>query len=82
MNASLRVPHVPPDFLWGLVALANFMRLSSQKAAHTNLAYAARSKSGSHQRTWAENDFFQCFHSRVIHIVVKDSETPKPVPES
>jgi hypothetical protein len=28
------VPHVPPDLLWNLVALANFMRLSLPKAAH------------------------------------------------
>jgi hypothetical protein len=29
-----RVPHVPTDFLWSLLALANFMRLSLLKAAH------------------------------------------------
>jgi hypothetical protein len=46
-----------------LLALANFMRLSLQKAAHANLADAACRKSGSHPRTWAENGFFQCFHS-------------------
>ena len=51
-----RVPHVPPDFLSSLVALANFMRLSLQKAAHANLAIATCRKSGSHQRTWDEND--------------------------
>jgi hypothetical protein len=28
------VPLDPPDFLWSLVALANFMRLSLLKAAH------------------------------------------------
>jgi hypothetical protein len=50
------VPHVPPDFLSSLVALANFMRLSLQKAAHANLADAACRKSGSHQRTWDEKD--------------------------
>jgi hypothetical protein len=59
-----RVPHVPPDFLWSLVVLANLMRLSSQKAAHATMADAACRKSGSHQRTWADNDFFKCFHSR------------------
>jgi hypothetical protein len=32
------------------------MRLSSQKAAHANLADAACRKSGSQQRTWAEKD--------------------------
>jgi len=73
------VPHVPPDFLWSLVALANFMRLSSLKAAHANLADAGCRKSGSPKRTWAENDFFQCFHSRVIHIIVKDPETPSQI---
>ena len=46
-NNSGRVPHVPPDFLWSLVALANFMRLSVQKAAHANLFGAAYRKSGS-----------------------------------
>ena len=34
-------------FLWRLLALANFMRLSLQKAAHANLADAACRKSGS-----------------------------------
>jgi hypothetical protein len=58
-----RVPHVPPDFLSSFVALANFMRLSSQKAAYANLAYATCRKSGSHQRTWADNVFFKCFRS-------------------
>ena len=55
-DRSGRVPHVPPDFLSSLVALANFMRLSLQKAAHANLANATCRKSGSHQRTWAEKD--------------------------
>jgi hypothetical protein len=45
------------------VALAKFMGLSLQKAAHANLDDAACRKSGSHQRTWAENRFFKCFHS-------------------
>jgi len=49
-------PHVRPDFLSRLVALANFMRLSLQKAAHANLADAACRKSGSRQRTWDEKD--------------------------
>jgi hypothetical protein len=31
------VPHVPPNFLWSLLALAHFMRLSLQKAAHAVL---------------------------------------------
>jgi hypothetical protein len=35
------------DFLWSLVALANLMRLSLQKAAHGVLSGAAYSKSGS-----------------------------------
>jgi hypothetical protein len=39
-----------------LVARANFMRLSLQKAAHANLSGAACRKSGSHQRTWDEKD--------------------------
>jgi hypothetical protein len=26
--------YAPPDFLWGLMALTNFMRLSLLKAAH------------------------------------------------
>jgi hypothetical protein len=50
------VPHVPPDFLSRLVALANVMRPSFQKAAHANLADAAYRKSGPHQRTWDEKD--------------------------
>jgi hypothetical protein len=37
-DRPVRVPHVPPDFLSSLVALANFMRLSLQKVAHANLA--------------------------------------------
>jgi hypothetical protein len=41
------------------VALANFMRLSLQKAAHANLAGAACRKSGSHQHTWEEKDAAQ-----------------------
>ena len=55
------MPHVPPDFLSSLVALANFMRLSLQKAAHANLANATCRKSGSHQRTWDEKDGAQPF---------------------
>ena len=38
---------LPPDFLWSLVALANFMRLSLLKAAHANLFGATCRKSGS-----------------------------------
>jgi hypothetical protein len=30
-----------PDFLWGLVALSSFMRLSVKKAAHAVLSDAA-----------------------------------------
>jgi hypothetical protein len=44
------VPHTygaPPDFLWILVALANFMRLSLLKAAHAVLDGATYRKSGS-----------------------------------
>jgi penicillin V acylase-like amidase (Ntn superfamily) len=37
----------PPDFLWTLAALANFMRLSLQKAAHAVLDGATYRKSGS-----------------------------------
>jgi hypothetical protein len=51
------VAHVPPAFLSTMVALANFMRLSLQKAAHANLANATCRKSGSHQR----NDFPQSY---------------------
>ena len=36
-----------PDFLWTLVALANFMRLSLLKAAHAVLDGATYRKSGS-----------------------------------
>jgi hypothetical protein len=36
--------------------LANFMRLSLQKAAHANPACAAFRKSGSQPRTWDEKD--------------------------
>jgi len=32
--------HVPPDFLWSLVALANFMRLSLLKAAHAGMEWS------------------------------------------
>ena len=35
-------PSAPPDFLWNLVALANFMRLSLRKAADLVVASAAR----------------------------------------
>jgi hypothetical protein len=35
-----RVPHVPPDFLWSLVALAHFMRLSLLKAAHAVMEWS------------------------------------------
>jgi hypothetical protein len=51
------------------VALATFTRLSLQKAAHANLADAEYRKSGSHRRTWADNDFFKCFHSMVTRIL-------------
>jgi hypothetical protein len=34
-------PSASPDFLWNLVALANFMRLSLLKGAHAALSYAA-----------------------------------------
>ena len=54
-----RVPHVPPDFLWSLLALPNFMRLSLLKAAHAVVSGAAHRKSGSPQRTWAEDDMFR-----------------------
>jgi hypothetical protein len=35
-----------PDFLWGLLALMNFMRLSLMKAAHADLIGTACRKSG------------------------------------
>jgi hypothetical protein len=38
---------LPPDFLWSLVALANFTRLSLLKAAHAVMSGAAYRKSGS-----------------------------------
>ncbi len=38
---------LPPDFLWSLVELGDFMRLSLQKAAHANMGDAAYRKSGS-----------------------------------
>ena len=34
-------PSAPPDFLWNLVALANFMRLSLLKGANAALSCAA-----------------------------------------
>jgi hypothetical protein len=37
-------PSIPPDFLSGLVALANFMRLSLRKAAHGAAARTAQQK--------------------------------------
>ena len=37
---------LPPDSLWGLLALANFMRLSLKKAAHAAVSGAAYRKSG------------------------------------
>jgi hypothetical protein len=37
----------PPDFLWSLVTLATFMRLSLLKAAHAVVPSAAYRKSGS-----------------------------------
>jgi hypothetical protein len=36
----------PPDFLWGLVALANFLRLSLLKAAHVPAGECRSRKSG------------------------------------
>jgi hypothetical protein len=37
---SRSLHYAPPDFLWTLVALANFMRLSLQKAAHAVVAWS------------------------------------------
>ncbi len=34
-------PSAAPDFLWNLVALANFMRLSLRKGAHVVVSSAA-----------------------------------------
>src|ERR1700719_3504475 len=36
--------YAPPDFLWNLVALANFVRLSLRKAAYVVVASAPRSE--------------------------------------
>jgi hypothetical protein len=38
---SRSLHYATPDFLWRLVALANFMRLSSRKAAHAAMSSAA-----------------------------------------
>ena len=43
-SRSLRF--APPDFLWNMVALTNFMRLSLRKAAYVALASARGRKSG------------------------------------
>ncbi len=39
---SRSLHYAPPDFLWNLMALANFMRLSLRKAAYVAVASAAR----------------------------------------
>ena len=41
VNQRGRVPQVPPDFLLRLVALTNFMRLSSLKAAHMAVGWCS-----------------------------------------
>jgi hypothetical protein len=55
------VPHVPADFLWSLMALVNLMRLSLLKDAHAVMDRATCRKSGSPQRTWAENGMLRLF---------------------
>ncbi len=43
-SAELQIPplrYAPPDFLWNLLALANFMLLSLLKAAHAAISGAA-----------------------------------------
>jgi hypothetical protein len=53
-----------PDFLSRLVALSSFMRLSVKKAVHTVVSRSrVTGNPGSPQRTWAENDVFECFYS-------------------
>jgi hypothetical protein len=41
-----RSPQRTPDFLWTLLALAHFMRLSVMKAAHAGVGGASCRKSG------------------------------------
>jgi hypothetical protein len=41
LNRAERNHHLAPDFLSGMVALANFMRLSLRKGAHAALSGAA-----------------------------------------
>ena len=42
IQANCRSLHyAPPDFLWSLVALSKFMRLSLRKGAHVDLSGAA-----------------------------------------
>ena len=55
-----RSPERTPDFLWRLMALANFMRLSLMKAAHADVGGAPCRKSGYvGRKRWAQpNDRF------------------------
>jgi hypothetical protein len=46
-KGALQVPRLPPDFLSGLVASVNLMRLSLLKAAHAVVDGATYRKSGS-----------------------------------
>jgi hypothetical protein len=50
-----REPSPDPDFLWTLLALAHFMRLSLTKAAHADFGGAPCRKSGEGWGTGSEN---------------------------
>jgi hypothetical protein len=41
-SGELQIPRLPPDFLARLVALAHFLRLSSQKAAYVVVSGTAQ----------------------------------------
>jgi hypothetical protein len=47
-----RSPQRTPDFLWSLLALAHFMRLSLNKAAHAGVGGAPCRKPGYVGRKW------------------------------
>jgi hypothetical protein len=70
------VPSPPPDFLWNLVALANFMRLSLKKAAYVASSSAAWQeirvpgwaevwrpalRASHHRRSWSVISLSTCF---------------------
>ena len=69
-------PSPPPDFLWNLVALANFMRLSLKKAAYVASSSAAWQeirvpgwaevwrpalRASHHRRSWSVISLSTCF---------------------